>query len=190
MPRSHRQTGRRELIRVPIPTAAGTFTAHFSELGLARLDFPSNVPPASRREEIVDPISAWTTQTAAAVEAILSGQPPAEIPPLDLRAGTEFQQRVWSALRAIRAGDTRSYGELARELQAPGATRAVGSACGANPIPLLIPCHRVVASGGKLGGFSGGLDWKKRLLAAEGVLVRNGELPLERAARDKPAARS
>ena len=84
-------------------------------------------------------------------------------------AGTEFQQRVWSALKEIPSGETRSYGEVAASIRSPKATRAVGSACGANPIPVLIPCHRVLASGGRLGGFSGGLDWKRRLLMVEGV---------------------
>ena len=64
-------------------------------------------------------------------------------------------------------GETKSYGDIAREVGSPMGTRAVGAACGANPIPLIIPCHRVVARGGKLGGFAGGLDWKKRLLALE-----------------------
>jgi O-6-methylguanine DNA methyltransferase len=91
------------------------------------------------------------------------------LPPLDLAAGTIFQQRVWAALREIEPGRTRSYSEIAAAVGTPKATRAVGSACGANPIPLIVPCHRVVASGGKLGGFSGGLDWKKHLLMAEGT---------------------
>jgi len=84
--------------------------------------------------------------------------------------GTAFQQRVWRALSAIPFGKTRSYGELARELGS--AARAVGGACGANPIPIIIPCHRVLAAKGRLGGFSGGngLSSKQQLLALEGVL--------------------
>jgi O-6-methylguanine DNA methyltransferase len=105
------------------------------------------------------------------LRAILSGQQPVNLPPLDIRAGTEFQRSVWLALREIPSGKTRSYGEVAAAICSPKATRAVGSACGANPIPLLIPCHRVLANGGKLGGFSGGLEWKKRLLAIERVMV-------------------
>ena len=69
----------------------------------------------------------------------------------------------------IPLGRTRTYSEIATSIGAPNATRAVGNACGANPIPVLVPCHRVTASGGKLGGFSGGLDWKRRLLAVEKV---------------------
>jgi O-6-methylguanine DNA methyltransferase len=116
--------------------------------------------------------------TKAALESVLSGTSPGELPPLDISAGTDFQKRVWSALRRIPAGQTKSYSEIAAEIGSERAVRAVGRACGANPIPVLIPCHRVVASGGKLGGFSGGLDWKKRLLSIEGVLngaIENAE---------------
>ncbi len=83
-------------------------------------------------------------------------------------AGTDFQQRVYRAMLAIPYGETRSYGEIAEELE--GCARAVGSACGSNPIPVIIPCHRVLASGGRAGGYSGmgGLATKKRLLDLEG----------------------
>ena len=67
-------------------------------------------------------------------------------------------------------GRTASYGDLARDIGRPKAFRAVGGACGANPIPVLIPCHRALAANGRLGGFSGGLEWKRTLLAAEGVV--------------------
>jgi methylated-DNA-[protein]-cysteine S-methyltransferase len=86
--------------------------------------------------------------------------------------GTPFQRRVWQALLDIPLGETRTYGEIAEAIGSPGAARAVGSACGANPLPLFIPCHRAVAAGGKLGGFSGGLGIKKKLLAWEGVEVK------------------
>ncbi len=84
--------------------------------------------------------------------------------------GTPFRLKVWAAMQAIPYGQTRSYGDLARDLDS--APRAVGGACGANPIPLIIPCHRVVGAGGALGGFSGGAgcDTKRQLLALEGAL--------------------
>ena len=86
---------------------------------------------------------------------------------LDLR-GTDFQRRVWDALREIPYGETRSYGDVTRAIGAPlRAARAVGAANGANPIALVVPCHRVVATGGRLGGFGGGLALKRRLLALE-----------------------
>ena len=84
--------------------------------------------------------------------------------------GTEFQNRVWDELQRIAFGETISYAELARRIDAPGAARAVAGACGANPIPIIIPCHRVINSDGGLGGFSGGLDRKRKLLELEGAL--------------------
>jgi methylated-DNA-[protein]-cysteine S-methyltransferase len=81
--------------------------------------------------------------------------------------GTPFQRRVWDALLQIPYGATRSYAELARGIGAPAAARAAGSANGANPIPIVVPCHRVIASGGGLGGYGGGLDRKQFLLALE-----------------------
>ena len=86
---------------------------------------------------------------------------------LDL-VGSEFELRVWNALRAIPWGRTRTYGEIAQAIGAPSASRAVGRANGRNPLPIVVPCHRVV-SGTGLGGFSGGLEVKQRLLALERV---------------------
>jgi len=82
--------------------------------------------------------------------------------------GTEFQMAVWSELKKIPQGQTRTYGQIATAIGRPKAARAVGSACGKNPVPVFIPCHRAVASNG-LGGFSGGLPWKKLLLELENV---------------------
>jgi methylated-DNA-[protein]-cysteine S-methyltransferase len=86
--------------------------------------------------------------------------------PLELE-GTPFQLRVWNALLEIPYGETRSYGQLARELGVPGAARAVGAANGANPVAIIVPCHRVIAAGGALHGYGGGLDRKKFLLELE-----------------------
>jgi len=83
--------------------------------------------------------------------------------------GTEFQLRVWNALRAIPYGAVRNYADIARAIGQPGAARAVGQANGCNPLPIVIPCHRVIASDGTIGGYSGGLAIKHRLLALEGA---------------------
>jgi len=91
---------------------------------------------------------------------------------VDLSRFTEFQRRVYEATRRIPAGELRTYGEIARDIGKPGASRAVGNALGQNPACIVIPCHRVVASGGGLGGFTGGLEWKRRLLRLEGSLPR------------------
>jgi methylated-DNA-[protein]-cysteine S-methyltransferase len=88
--------------------------------------------------------------------------------PLDLSSATAFDRRVLAAMAAIPYGETRSYGELARTIGSPGASRAVGHACGRNPVPLLLPCHRVVRSDGSLAGFgAGGVGVKAALLALE-----------------------
>jgi methylated-DNA-[protein]-cysteine S-methyltransferase len=84
--------------------------------------------------------------------------------------GTPFQQAVWEALRAIPAGETRSYADIARAVGRPSAVRAVGAANGANPIAIVVPCHRVIGSSGALTGYAGGLPLKKWLLAFEGRL--------------------
>ena len=87
--------------------------------------------------------------------------------PLDLR-GTEFQRRVWSAVAGIPYGETRTYTDIARAIGKPKAVRAVGAANGANPLPLVVPCHRVLGSDGSLTGYGGGLDVKQKLLEMEG----------------------
>jgi O-6-methylguanine DNA methyltransferase len=87
------------------------------------------------------------------------------------RIGSAFQQRVWAALRAIPAGETRSYGQLAAAVGQPTASRAVGLANGANPIGIVVPCHRVIGAGGALTGYAGGVERKAWLLRHEGALA-------------------
>jgi methylated-DNA-[protein]-cysteine S-methyltransferase len=88
----------------------------------------------------------------------------------DLRFATPFQRLVLGATSSIPAGAVSTYGDIARSIGQPGASRAVGQALGRNPVPIVIPCHRVLAGGGGMGGYTGGLEIKKRLLAIEGVL--------------------
>jgi len=88
--------------------------------------------------------------------------------PVELK-GTAFQQQVWGALRRIPAGATSSYAGLAREIGSPSAVRAVGAANGANPVAVIVPCHRVIGSNGSLTGYGGGLDRKRWLLQHEGA---------------------
>jgi O-6-methylguanine DNA methyltransferase len=87
--------------------------------------------------------------------------------PVDMRYYTAFQQAVWKAAAEIPPGETRSYGWIAKRIRNPRAVRAVGQALGANPVPIIIPCHRVISSAGTLGGYSGGIGIKKRLLELE-----------------------
>ena len=86
--------------------------------------------------------------------------------------GTDFQRRVWTALRVITAGRTASYLDIANAIGAPTAVRAVGAANGANPIPIVVPCHRIIGTSGALVGYGGGLDRKRWLLEHEGVLLK------------------
>lgn len=163
------------MIKLVITTAEGAFLAYYSERGLAQLDFPGD----ARKRDSQEPDGAspsaqvrhWHAMTTKALNEALAGKTPGELPPLDLSSGTEFQKRVWSVMRQIASGRTISYAEIAADIKKPGAARAVGGACGANPIPVLVPCHRVLAANRKLGGFSGGLDWKRKLLAREGIQV-------------------
>lgn len=92
--------------------------------------------------------------------------------PLDLSEGTDFQRRVWRVLQGLPYGQLRSYQEVATRVGGRQYARAVGNAVGANPLPIVIPCHRIVARDASLGGFSGGLPTKRRLLALEGSLSR------------------
>jgi O-6-methylguanine DNA methyltransferase len=160
---------------LPITTPAGSFVAHYSAHGLAALDFPTAKSKTRKQKQAgtVPPIPAmvrrWHTLTTKALKATLAGKTPTELPPLDVSIGTEFQQRVWEELLWIPHGESRSYAEIAKTIRRPKAVRAVGGACGANPIPLLIPCHRVLAAHGKIGGYSGGMEWKRKLLSLEGT---------------------
>lgn len=162
---------------VEIPTDKGTFIATFSSRGLRQLEFPTSAAP-SHGASFSDTVSLsaeqqhWFEQTRMALEDALAGRLPRILPPLDWSGHTEFRQKVWQAMLRIKPGETRSYGDLGNELGQPLASRAVGGACGANPIPVLVPCHRVLAAHGRLGGFSGGLDWKRRLLAIEGIVTK------------------
>ena len=148
------------------------FLAFFSDEGLARLEFPraarQGKPGRSPKAAPPPALCQWLAATDQALQQALAGKPPAALPPLDLAAGSSFQQKVWKTLLTIPPGQTRTYAQVAARVGRPKAARAVGQACGANPIPVLIPCHRVVSATGGLGGFSAGIRWKKRLLAAEG----------------------
>jgi O-6-methylguanine DNA methyltransferase len=152
-----------------------------TDAGLAYLELPraggrgfagwlARAIPGARREEAFAP----NREAIRQVLEYLDGKRSDFDVPLDLR-GTPFQQRVWRALLEIPYGETRSYLQIAREV-GTDAVRAVGSANGSNPVPLIVPCHRVIRSGGKLGGYGGGLDLKRRLLAMEQSVRHRGAL--------------
>ena len=114
--------------------------------------------------------SALMRDTICQLQAYFAGELQSFDVPLEI-VGTDFQKRVWNALRTIPYGQTRSYGEIASQIGAPRAVRAVGAANGRNPIPIIVPCHRVIGASGSLVGFGGGLGWKRLLLGLEATYV-------------------
>ena len=154
-----------------IETELGKFRAQYTKQGLARLQFPrSRIDPIANA---IRPSKNLLSLSAKALHSVISGTRPRTLPAFDLSSGTIFQRAVWALLQSIPTGRVETYGTLAYRLNKPKAARAVGGACGANPIPVLIPCHRVIGANGELAGFSSGINWKIKLLRIEGV-----ELPL------------
>jgi len=146
-----------------IDTPWGTFYAAGDGKGLAALRFPDSPPPPGPFTR-----PPWLARLECQLTDYLRGEPVHFRVPLSLK-GTPFQISVWQALREIPYGGFLTYGELARRVGRPKGARAVGGAVGANPLPIIIPCHRVLGARG-LGGYGPGLHWKKRLLELEGIL--------------------
>jgi methylated-DNA-[protein]-cysteine S-methyltransferase len=116
------------------------------------------------------PASTGDPALSAAAEQLggyFSGARTAFTVPLEIRGGSAFERAVWGEIARIPYGETVTYGAIAAALGEPGAARAVGTACNRNPVPVIVPCHRVVGAGAKLVGFGGGLDRKRRLLELE-----------------------
>jgi methylated-DNA-[protein]-cysteine S-methyltransferase len=138
-----------------------------SDKGLVAILWENDRPARVRLDEMVanenHPI---LVETERQLGEYFAGKRKAFSIALDMR-GTPFQKDVWKALRAIPFGETRSYGQLAKQLGNPRATRAVGAANGRNPVSIIVPCHRVIGSSGKLTGFAGGLETKAHLLSLE-----------------------
>jgi methylated-DNA-[protein]-cysteine S-methyltransferase len=157
-------------LRTPI----GRVLVATTDAGIVRVRFRTSDASFTRdlRRLHAEPVRspARTAAAVAQLRAYFAGRRRAVDLPVDLSRVTPFQRRVLLAARGVPAGRVVSYGELARRIGRPRASRAVGRALGANPVPIVIPCHRVVASGGGLGGYTGGLDVKRRLLGLEGAL--------------------
>lgn len=158
----------------PFASPVGVLTLVASDKGLVAVLWPEDDP---RRV----PLAAWVEggdhpvlgEAARQLADYFAGERRVFDVPLDLR-GTDFQRAVWAALQDIPYGETRSYGAVAQALGRPDASRAVGAANGRNPVSIIVPCHRVVGSTGRLTGFAGGMAVKAQLLALE---RRDGELP-------------
>jgi methylated-DNA-[protein]-cysteine S-methyltransferase len=160
-------------------TALGRCAIAWTERGIAAVELPGSDDASTlRRIARALPHAGETTPppevaaAIAAIAALLDGEPDdlAAIA-LDLDGVPEFHRRVYDVARTIPPGETRSYGDVARALGEPGAAQAVGRALGRNPVPIVVPCHRVLAADGTLHGFSapGGIATKRRMLALEGA---------------------
>ncbi len=148
--------------RLRIRCPVGVLCVEAGDQGVFGLSFADRGPP---RAGVSARARAHLEAAEEALASYFAGRPP-RLPVLDLR-GSPFQLAVWSALRDIPWGDVRTYGEIAALLGRAGGARAVGAANGQNPVAILVPCHRVVQAGGRLGGYSAGLGVKRWLLAHE-----------------------
>ncbi len=170
--RTHRVAAGETVIYTVVPCALGVVLVAMTSRGIHRVvlgDDPivleaalrDALPSAqmARDDAAMDDISA-------SVVALATGAALSQALPLDLR-GTAFQQRVWRELQRIPRGETITYAELAARIGSPTAVRAVGTACGANPVAMVVPCHRVVRADGTLGGYAWGVERKVRLLRVE-----------------------
>jgi len=138
-----------------------------NDQGLAAVLWENDDPDRVRIEAMThEPTHPILQQAERQLTAYFEGRRQTFDIPLDAQ-GTEFQQAVWQALRTIEYGTTRSYADIARQIERPKAMRAVGAANGRNPISIIVPCHRVIGANGQLTGFAGGLSSKRHLLELE-----------------------
>ena len=154
-----------------IPSPVGELTLVARGAALVAILWQDDKPNRVRLGDMrVDESCAVLQETARQLGEYFAGTRQQFDVPLDF-AGTAFQQEVWQALLTIPYGQTRSYGEIARQIKRPAAGRAVGAANGKNPISIIAPCHRVIGATGELTGFAGGLHAKETLLALEGIAL-------------------
>jgi methylated-DNA-[protein]-cysteine S-methyltransferase len=161
-------SGSTDCVYKTMPSPVGVLTLIGSGKGLAAVLWEDDDPRRVRVNAVDrDDSLPMLVEAERQLNEYFAGQRKTFSVPLDFY-GTEFQKNVWQALLAIPFGETRSYGQLARQLGNPRATRAVGAANGRNPISVIAPCHRVIGASGKLTGFAGGLRVKQFLLDLEG----------------------
>jgi AraC family transcriptional regulator of adaptative response/methylated-DNA-[protein]-cysteine methyltransferase len=179
-PSAWRDGGRGETIRwTTFDSPLGSMLLATTSKGICRLTFDDSEASLRRQfpnATIVQDDGGMRELVEGALTAIERPAAARELP-IDV-AGTAFQEKVWRELRKIPLGETRSYADIAAAIGQPKAVRAVGTANGDNYVAVLIPCHRVIRSDGSLGGYAGGLDRKRKLLAAEGHSPASPELPL------------
>ncbi len=154
------------------PSPLGELLVAANPRGLCALYFADDRERALAAVRKLFPCAEFTERSTPLIEkalAAVTADTDADLP-LHL-VGTPFQVAVWLTLTEISRGQTTSYGEIARRVGRPKAVRAVGSAVGANPVSVVVPCHRVIRSDGGIGGYAGGLDRKRKLLKAEGIAI-------------------
>lgn len=178
-------------VHTEIDTTFGRMTLMTTPHGLAGAWFVGqrHYPAAAllgRREDQHAPLHAAARQ----LQAFLAGTRGRFDLPLDLSAGTPFQQSVWQALLRIPIGTTCSYADIGKVIGKPSAVRAVGAAVGRNPVSIIVPCHRVVGSNGALTGYAGGLPRKAQLLALEAAAATQPAQLRARSVRQMPKART
>jgi methylated-DNA-[protein]-cysteine S-methyltransferase len=161
-----------ERARLAVPSPIGELVLEGDDDALTRVVLPASSRASAHAAAKHDPAAAPRALADAARQLAEYFAGERTTFELSLRtAGTPFQREVWAALAEIPYGETISYAELAASVARPSAFRAVGSANGANPLAIVVPCHRVITTGGGLGGYAGGLDAKRTLLALEGVAL-------------------
>jgi len=149
-----------------LKTKLGTFVLHGNEQGITGISLPGTCPLPKKPATASPRHSAILDDAARQITEFVNGERTTFDLPLSV-TGTQFQMRVWNIIQTIPFGHTLSYGEIGHRLGNKKMARAVGGAANANPVPLIIPCHRVIGANGRLTGFAGGLKMKKCLLTLE-----------------------
>ena len=149
-----------------IAAPVGKIIVMADDEAVTHIEFSAKYRPAGKPQ-----LNAILTRAQKQLAEYFAGKREEFDLPLKLE-GTAFQRKVWKALVKIPFGQTRTYGQIAKTVKSPAASRAVGAACGRNPLPIVVPCHRVVGSSGNLTGFGGGLAMKEWLLKHEGATLK------------------
>lgn len=155
-----------------LPTTLGLFTLAADKAGLCALFLPSETLPIAAAPRVDIASHPLLKEAGRQLIAYLSGSLQQFDLPLSIH-GTLFQKQVWEQLRAIPYGQTRTYGEVAEQVGGRSKSRAVGGAAHANPVAIIIPCHRMIGANGNMTGYGGGLTMKQALLELEGCTIRN-----------------
>lgn len=171
-------SGAFEVAATSIATELGPVWVFATQAGLRGLGLGAREAPSEREARSLGiryvKRPRWTDPSRRALEGYFAGREPSLEMKLDLAVGSPFERRVWEVTRRVRYGTVVSYGSLAIRLGLPGGARAVGNALGRNPVPIVVPCHRVIHGDRSIGGFSSGLRWKRFLLELE-----RGQLELD-----------